>query len=85
MATCGDPAPGVLHVQVANLHLLGRLPTCATIAGWKPALLRRVGGRWEIGEAVELEELEELRGRAVARLAPLLVHEFQKAAPDELP
>ena len=61
------------------------MKTCATFAGWKPTLLRRVGGRWEIGEAVELEELEELRGRAVARLAPILVHEFQETAPDELP
>ena len=33
LVTCGEPEPGVLHVQVANLHLPGRLPTCATVAG----------------------------------------------------
>jgi len=33
LVTCGEPKPGVLHVQVANLHLLGRLPACATVAG----------------------------------------------------
>ena len=33
LVTCGEPKPGVLHVQVANLHLPGRLPACATVAG----------------------------------------------------